>query len=262
MQSQTVLLPQKFELVPVLAETQVKQVHVKQVFEFVETVLPGQMQGMKGISTRYDVPQTAVLEATGIALPPALYAAVPTRQIEYLAGRACAVEACRRAGLDPTPPSTGADREPVWPRGVIGSISHSHGRALALVAADHLYRSLGVDIEFMVEPEKAGNLFDMIATNAEEACLRPLTQGDRALAFTLIFCAKEAIFKSTWPLVRRFIDFDEVTLVSCAPGRLQFSAEPALAADLGFSKLPTVTFERNGTMITTLCWYSKAADHP
>lgn len=230
------------------------------MFEFVETLLPGQMQGMMGISTRYEAPSTPVMAAAGIDLPQALHAAVPTRQIEYLAGRACAVEACRRAGLNPTPPTTGADREPLWPRGVVGSISHSHGQALALVAPENLYRSLGVDIEFVVEPDKAHDLFDMIATSAEESRLQPLTQGDRALTFTLLFCAKEAIFKATWPHVRRFFDFNEVTLVSCAPGRLQFSAEPALAADLGFSTLPIVTFDRRGTMITTLCWFGKTAE--
>lgn len=226
-----------------------------QVFEFSQVSLPGQLKGMLGVQTLYRVPESPVLEASGISLPPALHRAVPSRQVEYLAGRACAVEACRSLGLPATAPGTGPNREPVWPQGVTGSISHSHGQALAVVSSTRTCRSLGVDIERIVDRQKAEQLFGMVATQAECECLLPLTNGSKELAFTLLFCAKEAIFKATWPLVRRFIDFDEPVLMSCQAGRLNFVPSAALTADLGSLELPAVSYEVTQSNVTALCWY-------
>lgn len=226
-----------------------------EIFEFSIVSLPGQMEGMLGIETRYHVPQSPVLQASGIVLPQSLHRAVPSRQVEYLAGRACAVEACRRLGLNMTPPSTGANREPIWPAGVTGSISHSKGYALAVVSSVEVCRSLGVDLEHIVDRQKADKLFGMIANTDESECLLPLVNGNKELAFTLLFCAKEALFKATWPLVRRFINFEEATLTSCQPGRLSFDAGPLLAADLGSLQLPVIAYQTDKSTVTTFCWY-------
>lgn len=224
-------------------------------FEFTELRLSGLAPGMLGIGTRYEPTGEPVLEAAGIQLPAALATAVPSRQLEYLAGRACAVEACRRLGLDATPATTGLHREPVWPTGVVGSITHSHGEAMAVIAPSSACRSLGVDIEHIVDLQKAEDLFSVIADPAEADVLKDLMGENLALIFTLIFCAKEAIFKATWPFVRRFIDFDEVRLVAAKSGSLTFAADAPLASQLASPGLPPVTFAAATSSITTLCVY-------
>ncbi|MCJ8510645.1 4'-phosphopantetheinyl transferase superfamily protein [Rhizobium lemnae] len=224
-------------------------------FEFTEIRLPGLAPGMLGIGTRYEPMREPVREAGGIQLPPALATAVPSRQLEYLAGRACAVEACRRLGLDTTPAATGLYREPIWPAGVVGSITHSKGEAIAVIAPFIACRSLGVDIEHIVDLQKAEDLFSVIADPAEANVLKDLMGDNLALIFTLIFCAKEAIFKATWPLVRRFIDFDEVRLVAAKSGSLTFAADAALASQLSSPGLPPVTYVAATSSITTLCVY-------
>ena len=65
-------------------------------------------------------------------LPEPLRAAAPKRQREFLAGRHCAAHALRTAGL---PETVGLqDRAPIWPKGAVGSISHSDARVVAVVS--------------------------------------------------------------------------------------------------------------------------------
>ncbi len=126
---------------------------------------------------------------------------------------------------------------------------------MAVIAPSIACRSLGVDIEHIVDLQKAEDLFSVIADPAEADILKDLTGDDLALTFTLIFCAKEAIFKATWPLVRRFIDFNEVRLVAAKPGSLTFAADTSLASQLASQGLPPVTYAEALPLITTLCVY-------
>ena len=50
--------------------------------------------------------------------------AVPARRAEFAAGRRAAHRAMERLGVPAAPVAMGSDRAPVWPPGVIGSISH------------------------------------------------------------------------------------------------------------------------------------------
>ncbi|MCO4206057.1 phosphopantetheinyl transferase, partial [Aeromonas taiwanensis] len=61
----------------------------------------------------------------GITLPPSLQSAAPKRLGEFLAGRLAAREALRPFDLTEHPVAIGAAREPLWPAGLEGSISHS-----------------------------------------------------------------------------------------------------------------------------------------
>ena len=64
----------------------------------------------------------------GELLPPEAQAidhAVPKRRREFTAGRTAARRACARLGVWAGALPVAADRTPVWPEGVVGSISHS-----------------------------------------------------------------------------------------------------------------------------------------
>ena len=61
--------------------------------------------------------------------------------------RTCARIALGRLGLPPAPLLSGPKREPLWPDGVVGSITHCDGyRAVAVARADQL-ASIGIDAE-------------------------------------------------------------------------------------------------------------------
>src|SRR5699024_10257180 len=73
--------------------------------------------------------------------------AVDSRRHDFAAARACAREAMRRLGIPGGPVVRGGRGMPVWPPGVVGSLTHTDGlRAAALAPADSV-RSLGLDVE-------------------------------------------------------------------------------------------------------------------
>lgn len=150
-------------------------------------------------------------------LPEALHGAVPKRQCEYLAGRICAALALRAAGLPEVLGLQG--RAPVWPAGAVGSISHSDSRVVAAVSRDHA--ALGVDCETIMQEDQARALAPMILTPGE-AALRPDSLGFAAF-LTLVFSAKEALYKAISARQARMLEFHDVLLTGIAGDRLHLA---------------------------------------
>jgi len=75
--------------------------------------------------------------------------AVPARVLEFTTGRSCARAALARLGCPPVAIAVGDEREPLWPPGFIGSITHRPGHCAAAVARcePHLIAGLGFDAE-------------------------------------------------------------------------------------------------------------------
>ena len=64
----------------------------------------------------------------------ALGQVVDGRRRDFAAGRHCARRALARLVGSPEPILSGPDREPVWPQGIVGSITHCDGYRAAAVA--------------------------------------------------------------------------------------------------------------------------------
>src|ERR1700731_682487 len=75
------------------------------------------------------------------------------RQLEFLCGRICAERALRDLGVLNSNVRRAIDRAPVWPPGVVGSISHTHEFAAAAIGLSTKFQSLGVDSERVVTEE-------------------------------------------------------------------------------------------------------------
>lgn len=154
-----------------------------------------------------------------LALPDDLRGAVPKRRSEFLAGRACAALALRQAGQAEDVPRHG--RAPIWPAGVAGSITHSRDRAIAAVSTH--YDALGLDCEALVAPDRALQLAAAIFSEAESR-LRPEAL-PFASFFTLVFSAKEALYKALSSRLSRIPDFREVTLIGLQPGQMALTLD-------------------------------------
>ncbi|KAA0536977.1 MULTISPECIES: enterobactin synthase subunit EntD [Citrobacter] len=113
------------------------------------------------------------------------------RKAEHLAGRIAAVHALREYGIK-TVPGIGTQRQPVWPQGLFGSISHSASTALAVVSR----QPVGIDIEAIFTPQTATELASSIVTHAEKELLANSGLSIEQ-ALTLAFSAKESAFKAT-----------------------------------------------------------------
>lgn len=160
--------------------------------------------------------------ATGsyhIALADHLLQAVPKRRSEYLAGRLCAAAALRRLGL---PETVGArNRVPTWPAEAVGSITHSGNCAIAV--ASRVRGALGVDYEVRMPEERARELQRMIL-QPQEAALRSTDMTFETFV-TLVFSAKEALYKALAARVRRILEFHEVRLVALSADKLALEFE-------------------------------------
>jgi 4'-phosphopantetheinyl transferase EntD len=142
--------------------------------------------------------------------------AVPKRINEFAAGRQCARRALAELGFVDVPIPVAPDRQPVWPAGVIGSITHTAGLCAAVVAKDACMAALGVDTELSgaVKPD----LWETICVAEESEWISALPPLERAPAVTMLFSAKEAFFKCQYPLVGERLNFDDLCVTGLAWG--------------------------------------------
>ncbi|WP_284243639.1 4'-phosphopantetheinyl transferase family protein [Thalassotalea insulae] len=149
-----------------------------------------------------------------IYYPPELDASVVKRQAEFLAGRISAKETLLRSGLYQSNPPTiniGQQRNPIWPEHLIGSISHTHNHAMCAISLKKHNSCIGIDIENHMSDELADKIGCSIYSEDE---IKKLVNEklSHKLASTLIFSAKESLFKAIYPLVGRYFDFDCATV--------------------------------------------------
>ncbi len=156
---------------------------------------------------------------SAIPAPASIQRSVAKRQTEFLAGRLCARAALLALTGRADVPALGEDRAPVWPAGVTGSISHSHGLATALVAHGKQWRSLGLDLEEPLSAERALRLAEEILTPAELQRMYGLPPDQQARRITLTFSIKESLFKALYPLVHKRFYFHDAEMVDCDDAR-------------------------------------------
>ena len=156
--------------------------------------------------------------------------ALPRRRREFSAGRACARLGLSRLGFPAAPLLSGPDRAPIWPQGAVGSITHCAGYCAAAVALESDVRGLGIDAE-VNQPLPEG-VADLVCTASEQAWAGAAL-GNEINWPTLIFSAKESVYKAWHTLTRQWLGYldAELSLDPDSAGfqaRLLVPAPPAL----------------------------------
>ncbi|MFM4703468.1 4'-phosphopantetheinyl transferase [Aeromonas bivalvium] len=175
--------------------------------------------------------------AHAMALPASLQGAAPKRLGEFLAGRLAAREALRPFGLAGCTVAIGAAREPIWPAGFEGSISHSvlAGLGVALCGVRPAEEGMGLDLEAWLGDEQGRQLWPGIMDEAEwgrlEAGARA-AQLSLAEGLTLVFSAKESLFKALHPRVGRYFDFLDARWLGMTEQTLTLELKTALTPAL------------------------------
>jgi 4'-phosphopantetheinyl transferase EntD len=167
----------------------------------IERILPGPVAAVEA----FDDDPAAELFPQELAT---VARATESRRREFATGRACARAALARLGHPAVAVPRGPRGDPVWPEGVVGSITHCAGYRAAAVARAEDVLSLGID----AEPDEAlpdPGMLELIALAEERArlgqlaAMRPGTSWDR-----LLFSAKESVYKAWFPLARRWLGFE------------------------------------------------------
>lgn len=168
---------------------------------------------------------------------------------DFAWGRFHARAALGALGAPSDPLPMGGDRAPVWPEGMVGSISHCEGYCAAIVARRRHVSILGLDLE-CAEPldTRAAALVcveDEITDLARRTGLAP------GLAATVIFSLKESVYKALAGRGAQTADFTDLLVETkqdarfvaraiTETGRRYFGARPiaggfGLIADIVFS---------------------------
>ncbi len=162
---------------------------------------------------RDDGPVPALLAEEATLVHPR---AIDARRDELRLGRAAARAALETLGRPPAPILRGPHREPLWPDGIVGSITHADGLAVAALAEQHRCAGIGIDLEHRDRffPE----LVQHVAFADEREWLASLTDRARADSAVALFSAKEAIFKAVFPIVGVWFGFEAARLRSVEGG--------------------------------------------
>ena len=127
------------------------------------------------------------------------------RRREFATGRLCAHRALAALGVRDAPVMRGQRRMPLWPDGVVGSITHSGGACAAAVARRAEFAGVGLDAEAL-EP-LSERVLARICSDAERRALARLPEHAPELWGTVVFSAKESLYKAYFPLTGAFLGF-------------------------------------------------------
>ncbi|GHE99792.1 4'-phosphopantetheinyl transferase [Streptomyces longispororuber] len=158
--------------------------------------------------TREDLPDAVLFpeEAAHVAN------AVAKRRQEFTTARHCARAALAGIGIAPVPIPRGEKGAPVWPQGVVGSMTHCTGYRAAVVAKLSDVLTLGIDAE-PAEPLSDPGVLDLVSDETERATLAALAAAQPTVPWDrLLFSAKETVYKAWFPVTQRWLGFEEARL--------------------------------------------------
>jgi len=146
-------------------------------------------------------------------------ASIPTKkgQKRFITGRVAARHALEKLKVESNNPLLkGEGGEPLWPDGIVGSISHStitqsKGFAVALTAKAPPFTVAGIDIENLSR-NLTQPIERKICSPSELEWVNGTGFSGRKTRILTLFSAKETIYKALYPIVKRYISFREVEL--------------------------------------------------
>lgn len=157
-----------------------------------------------------------------IHYPENIQTAVNKRKSEFFAGRYCAKQALAEYNINDYTIYALKNRAPSWPKGYIGSISHTSDSAYSIVAKNTEYSGIGLDAEYTLSNQQIIDIRKIITIDSEFNFIQknPL---DINIAFTLVFSAKESLFKALNPIVDKFFNFLDVRIIELSINKFRLS---------------------------------------
>jgi enterobactin synthetase component D len=200
----------------------------------------------------------------GIDMPASIERSVKKRQAEFFMGRLAAGDALGallhgQATGDGWQIAIGASREPVWPAGVVGSITHAGRYAAAVATSAAGITGIGIDIERLIGSETRQSVEDTVLKPAEQSLLHALAGNvSYEMLLTIAFSAKESFFKGSFATVGTYFDFTAVdlTALDATGGTLELVLTRSLAPTLPQGRRFTLRTQHidADTILTSFVW--------
>ncbi len=173
------------------------------------------------------------------------------RQRDFSTGRYCARKALENIAVGQVEILMGQCREPIWPEGIVGSISHSKLLTGAIVAKGGGITAVGLDIESI--GGVSADMWDMLFKPDEQTYLNKLGHQDRELFATLLFSFKEAFYKLQYPLSKQYLDFKEVE-ISCVDGQFKLQVDIPSVRNLIPAEAVNFCWDKFNNEVICICY--------
>lgn len=176
-------------------------------------LLPADVAVVDALDESFDGDRLIVAPAArDVAFPAELTAlgdAGPHRRQEFARARICAHAAVAALGFPAEPILFGRQREPRWPTGLVGSLTHCPGYRAAVAARETGVLTVGLD----AEPDRPlpAELRRVAFSDIDRAGSGPMTRNgsfDR-----VAFSARESVFKAWFQVTGRWLDFADATVM-------------------------------------------------
>ena len=135
-----------------------------------------------------------------------------SRKEHYRSGRICAGEVLSKLGTLGQPvlrdPQT---REPLWPEGISGAITHSGKWAAAAAGKTSDVLGIGIDLEDL-ERQVDSRISRHVCIPEEQKWLQECGEDFLEQNLKIIFSAKESIFKAFFPYTRTYLHFHDARI--------------------------------------------------
>ena len=136
-----------------------------------------------------------------------------SRKEHYRSGRICAGEVLSKLGTLGQPvlrdPQT---REPLWPEGISGAITHSGKWAAAAAGKTSDVSGIGIDLEDL-ERQVDFRISRHVCIPEEQKWLQECGEDFLEQNLKIIFSAKESIFKAFFPYTRTYLHFHDARIL-------------------------------------------------
>ena len=136
-----------------------------------------------------------------------------SRKEHYRSGRICAGEVLSKLGTLGQPvlrdPQT---REPLWPEGISGAITHSGKWAAAAAGKTSDVLGIGIDLEDL-ERQVDSRISRHVCIPEEQKWLQECGEDCLEQNLKIIFSAKESIFKAFFPYTRTYLHFHDARIL-------------------------------------------------
>src|SRR5690606_20582856 len=96
---------------------------------------------------------------------------------------------------------------------------------IAAVANRSRVKFLGIDIEPIIASHRENTIYKMVANKVDLELIKLTDPKQRLLVLTLLFSAKEALYKALYPEAQCYIGFKEASLIQLSLEQQRFKLE-------------------------------------
>ena len=147
-----------------------------------------------------------------IFFPENIKISISKRKAHYFAGRFLSKIILSKMGIIDFNLLSGTGNEPLWPKNIIGSLSHTENHAICAITLPIETTVIGIDIQEYISKVTANEIWSSIITSSEKEFLS-MIKIDFPILLTLVFSAKESLLKALYPSVKYFFDFDSAKII-------------------------------------------------